>query len=59
VVAEYGDGGDTSDEVDADVAASAVDPLARHLAGAAADASIDINMNGHLNPSGLFCRRRP
>jgi len=58
VVAEDGDRGEISDEVDGDGADPLMDALAGDLAGSAADASSDVDVNRHFSPSGRSWRPR-
>jgi hypothetical protein len=51
MMAEYGNGGIIPGKMHIDVAATSVHALACHLAGPTPDASADINVNGHFNPS--------
>jgi hypothetical protein len=52
MMAEYGNRGIIASKMHIDVPAATVHALAGHLAGPTPDASADINVNRHFNPSG-------
>jgi hypothetical protein len=51
MMAEYRNRGIIAGKMHIDVAATSVHALACHLAGPTPNASADINVNGHFNPS--------
>jgi hypothetical protein len=52
MMTEYGNRGIIAGKMHIDVPAATVHALAGHLAGPTPDASADINVNRHFNPSG-------
>jgi len=54
MMTEYGNRGSISDKMHIDMPAACMNSLAGYLAGTAANASTDVNINRHLIPPGIL-----